>query len=138
MNMHQEHFFVMFIIMCLAGLLSTMNNWVDKLSDIRFSLNHVYMILLMNGYMLLFMGLYYKNLYGFLIGLILVILNFLAIRYQFMINEKQYLLGMIPHHSMAILMSKKLKLQKNNINTLLNNIIKSQEQEIKYMKSKLL
>jgi hypothetical protein len=34
--------------MIIAGSLSTMNVWVDKISDIRFSLNDLYMILLMN------------------------------------------------------------------------------------------
>jgi hypothetical protein len=137
MKNHNEHFYVMFFIMILAGTLSTMNNWVNKLSDIRFSLNDLYMIFLMTGYMLLFMGIYYKNFYGFIIGLLLVILNFLAIRNQFMITEEQYLLGMIPHHSMAILMSKKLMLKNNNINNLLNDIVKNQENEINFMKSKL-
>ena len=37
----------MFFIMIVAGALSTMNVWVDKISDIRFSLNDLYMILLM-------------------------------------------------------------------------------------------
>lgn len=137
MKNHNEHFYVMFFIMILAGSLSTMNNWANNFSDIRFSLNDIYMIFLMTGYMLLFMGIYYKNLYGFIIGLLLVILNFLAIRNQFMISEEQYLLGMIPHHSMAILMSKKLMFKKNNINDLLNDIIDNQEDEINYMKSKL-
>ena len=137
MKIHNEHFYVMFFIMIIAGTLSTMNNWVNNFSDIRFSLNDVYMIFLMTGYMLFFMGIYYKNFYGLIIGLILVIINFLAIRNQFMITEEQYLLGMIPHHSMAILMSKKLMLKKNNINKLLSDIVKNQENEINYMKSKL-
>jgi hypothetical protein len=33
--------------MIVAGALSTMNVWVDKISDIRFSVNDLYMILLM-------------------------------------------------------------------------------------------
>ena len=35
----------MFFIMIVASALSTMNVWVDKISDIRFSLNDLYMIL---------------------------------------------------------------------------------------------
>ena len=34
--------------MIFAGALSTMNVWVDKISDIRFSVNDLYMILLLN------------------------------------------------------------------------------------------
>ena len=35
--------------MILSGLLSTMNVWVDKPDDIRFSINDLYMALLMTG-----------------------------------------------------------------------------------------
>ena len=48
-NTHNNinHYMIMFIIMMLSGLLSTMNVYVDKFSDISFSLNDIYMILLM-------------------------------------------------------------------------------------------
>ena len=35
----------------MSGLLSTMNVWVDKVDDIRFSINDAYMTLLMTGWM---------------------------------------------------------------------------------------
>jgi hypothetical protein len=120
--------------MCLAGILSTMNVWTDKLSDIRLSLNDVYMIMLMNGYMFLFMGIYDGQIYITLIGTILVVLNIYFIRTQFMVSQNQYILGMIPHHSMAIHMSKKLLKKQNNIKPFLENIIDTQEKEIDYMK----
>jgi hypothetical protein len=120
--------------MCLAGILSTMNVWTDKLSDIRLSLNDVYMIMLMNGYMFLFMGVYDGQTYITLIGTILVVLNIYFIRTQFMVSQNQYILGMIPHHSMAIHMSKKLLKKQNNVKTFLENIIDTQEKEIDYMK----
>jgi uncharacterized protein (DUF305 family) len=75
-----------------------------------------------------------------------------------MIDQKQYLLGMIPHHSMAVLMSERL-LEKThttnttntthttntinttqkttNINAFLENIVKNQSKEIEFMKHKL-
>ena len=65
------------------------------------------MALLMCGWMFLFMGIIYKEISVLLIGLILIMINILCIRYQFLITESQYKLGMIPHHSMAIHMSKK-------------------------------
>jgi hypothetical protein len=68
--------------MIIAGLLSTMNVWVDKISDIRLGLNDLYMILLSlktTGWMLFFMEIIYKHLYSFLFGLILVIANFYCI-----------------------------------------------------------
>ena len=124
----------MFFIMIISGLLSTMNVWVDKLDDIRFSINDAYMILLMSGWMFLFMGLIYRETNVFFIGLLLVIVNIWCIRNQFLITETQYKLGMIPHHSMAIHMSKKLLEKNNNISPFLENIIKTQEKEIIILK----
>ena len=120
--------------MIIAGLLSTMNVWVDKYQDIRYSMNDVYMILLMAGWMLFFMGLFNKDLLPSIIGLFIAIINIWCIRNQFLINEAQYKLGMIPHHSMAIHMSKKLLEKKNNIKSFLENIINTQENEINFMK----
>ena len=42
-----NHYTVMFFVMILSGLLSTMNIWVDKIDDIRLSINDFYMSLLM-------------------------------------------------------------------------------------------
>jgi len=128
----------MFVIMIIASLLSTMNVWVSSTSDIRLSLNDLYMALLMTGWMFLFMGVLDKNNFITLFGIILTAGSFYAIRKQLFINQKQYLLGMIPHHSMAILMSKELQKKENNIPKLLNDIITNQENEIKFMKEKLL
>lgn len=116
--------------MILAGLLSTMNVWVDKVEHIQFSFNDLYMILLMTGWMFLFMGLYYKEVLITIIGLLLVISNLIFIRTQFMISEEQYKMGMIPHHSMAIHMSKKLLNKNNSISDFLKNLINTQENEI--------
>jgi uncharacterized protein (DUF305 family) len=46
----------------------------------------------------------------------------------------QYKLGMIPHHSMAVHMSKKILEKKNNITQFVKNIIKTQEDEISFLK----
>ena len=133
-HMQYNHYTIMFFIMVLSGLLTTMNVWVDKLDDIRISLNDVYMVLLMCGWMFLFMGLIYKDANPFIIGLLLVIINIWCIRSQFLITEDQYKLGMIPHHSMAVHMSKKLLEKENTISPFLQHIIKSQEDEILFLK----
>ena len=134
-----NHHIVMFWIMLLSGLLSTMNVWVDKIDDIRFSINDVYMILLMTGWMFLFMGLYYNEMPVLFFGLILVASNVWFIRTQFMVTTEQYMLGMIPHHSMAIYMSKKLNQNQTALpNNFASNIISAQEEEITYMKQYLI
>ena len=129
-----NHYVIMFFIMVLSGLLSTMNVWVDKVDDIRFSINDVYMTLLMSGWMFLFMGLVYQEMRVFFVGLSLIIFNIWCIRSQFLITERQYKLGMIPHHSMAVHISKKLLEKENNISSFVKNIIKTQEDEILILK----
>ena len=130
-----EHYIVMFFIMIVSGLLTTMNVWVDKWDDIRFSINDIYMTLLMTGWMFLFMGLYYKETNIALLGIFIVLINIWFIRTQFMVSTEQYILGMIPHHSMAILMSKKLiQNQSPYIKDFVSNIITLQEKEIEFMK----
>ena len=131
-----NHYTIMFVIMILSGLLSTMNVWVDKLDDIRFSINDVYMSLLMTGWMFLFMGIIYREVSIIFIGFLLVIVNIWCIRTQFLVTETQYKLGMIPHHSMAVHMSKKLleKEKEKTTSPFIQNIIKTQENEIEILK----
>lgn len=129
-----SHFLVMTFIMILSGLLSTMNVWADKLDDVRLSMNDLYMILLMTGWMLLFMGFYYGSPGWSFIGFVVVLACLYGIRTQMFVSERQFLLGMIPHHSMAVLMSKRMREKPNSISKLLNSILQSQENEIRYMK----
>jgi len=131
-----NHYVVMFFIMIISGLLTTMNVFVDKIDDIRLSINDIYMTMLMTGWMFLLMGFWYKEFLIFVIGLILIIINLIFIRTQFMVSTNQYITGMIPHHSMAVHMSKKLieNEEKSHIKDFVNNIINTQEEEIKFMK----
>ena len=129
-------YLIMFFIMILSALLSTMNVWVDKYQDIRFSINDVYMAFLMGGWMLLFMGLLNKDPKIVSLGVLIVVINIGFIRSQFLVTEEQYKLGMIPHHSMAVHMSKKLLERNNNIPDFLKNVITNQESEIHFMKKK--
>ena len=59
------------------------------------------------------------------------------IRTQLFVTEVQFLRGMIPHHSMAVMMSKRLEKKPNSIQHLLDQIIQTQEKEIIIMKSYL-
>lgn len=135
--LHHAHYITMFFIMILAGLLSTMNVWADQLDDLRLSFNDVYMILLMTGWMFLFMGLVDREWTVFGFGVLLTVAMFVCIRTQFGISESQYLMGMIPHHSMAIHMSKRLLEKENTMPSFLQQIIDTQAEEIQWMKGKL-
>jgi hypothetical protein len=138
MNWINEHN-VMFMVICMffAGYASTMNNWIDNWDDFRFSLNDFYMVGLMTGWMLFFMGLFTLRVSKTIFGLIIIIIFFALIRTQTFVNEIQYLKGMIPHHSMAVLMSKKLEKKPNSIQHLLDQIIETQKKEIIIMKQYL-
>lgn len=131
-----NHTLVMAIIMILSSLLSTMNVWTDSVDHIRLSLNDLYMAILMTGWMLFLMGIYYGEITNIAIGSIMAVLSIYLIRTQAFIGERQYLLGMIPHHSMAIHMSKQL-VKKGVKEPMLQSIIEGQSEEIEYMKKKL-
>jgi hypothetical protein len=132
-DMKYNHFVVMFAIMLVSGILSTMNIWVDKYEDIRFTLNDAYMIALMTGWMMLFMGLFYRNITATIFGLIMVLMSIFCIRTQLFITENQYRMGMVPHHSMAVHMSKQMLKKDNSIQSFLNHIIKTQSNEIIFL-----
>ena len=130
---------IMIILMILAGLFATMNIFADKLSDLRWSLNDFYMAIFMVGWMMLFMGAYYRVMMHVWIGIGMIIVGGICIRMQLFITPGQYFTGMIPHHSMAVFMSRKLlenyggEMNKDKIE-LVANIIKTQNNEIEIFK----
>jgi Domain of unknown function (DUF305) len=135
-----NHYVAMFFFMFLAGLLSTMNLWAIQWDDLRWSLNDLYMILVMTGWMFVFMGLHDRKISIIGIGVLMVVIGMALIRTQFGIHTNQYLQGMIPHHSMAVLMSRRL-LEKNEGSNLspemtafLERLTRTQEEEIVWMK----
>ena len=127
---------VMFLIMLVTGALSTMNLAVDSWTDIRWSLNDLYMILTMAGWMLVFMAALNQDWWIMGASLLLVAASIWAIRVQFLISTDQFVLGMIPHHSMAVHMSRQLvaSASPGPLKEFANQIIKNQENEIAFMK----
>ena len=129
----RKHTAMMLLASIFAGFLSTMNIWVYRFTDMRLHLNDVYMVGMMTGAMFLFMGLFSGDMMYIINGAIAVAIFFGLIRTQLFISEKEYMRGMIPHHSMAIMMSKKMMEKPNNIQQLTEGIVKSQFDEIDYM-----
>lgn len=62
------------------------------------------------------------------------VFSFLGVREQLAVGDRQFLRSMIPHHSGAILMCEKAKLQDQEVRDLCDQIIQSQKQEIDQMK----
>ena len=136
-----ESIMVMLIAMALAGLVTGMNSFVNSKSDIRVNMNDFYMGLMMAGVMFLLMGVYYRSKKLIVVGVVITVIIFICIRRQIFIGEKEYLESMIPHHSMAVLMTKRLKekgeIKKQELRELMKNIKNTQEKEIELMKKLL-
>ena len=129
-------------MMFIAGILSSMSIWADNWSDVRISINDIYMSLLMCAWMLLFMAAWNGDYKIAIMGMIGVVVIFYLIRNQTFVSLQRYIRSMIPHHSMAVLMSKRLLEKERSmsipveIKKLAKSIIDSQEREIILMKSK--
>lgn len=127
----------MFLISMLSALLSSMSFWADKWSDVRLSLNDFYMAFLMTGWMFFLEGAWMLH-WSFLVGgAALILVSLVCIRTQAFVDTQQYIRGMIPHHSMAVFMSKKLieKYGHSVLGSLPHEIVKGQESEIVYLKN---
>lgn len=128
----------MIVIMILAGLGSSMYLWADKLSDIRLSINDAYMILLMTAWMCFFMAASDRAWVYSVVSAAAIAALLTCIRMQLFVPLSQFYTGMIPHHSMAVHMSRKALLNNPAMTTedreFLSSIIKTQEREIEWMK----
>lgn len=131
--------YIMFLFSLLAGFLSTMNIFAYRYDDVRFHINDVYMVILMSLWMILFMLLYDNKQKYFYFKFFLILFSIaiivILIRTQTFVSDTQFLKGMIPHHSMAITMSEKIKDKTKNpiVKQLANDIIVSQNKEIQLM-----
>jgi len=139
--MHMMSTLTMILISIVSALLSGMWVWADKWSDIRLSINDFYMAFLMTGWMFLLQGILLRETKYLLMGIVLVVASLIAIRFQILVSQAQYLEGMIPHHSMAIFLSKKQIEKSGNNEKILGglpfSIIQGQDKEIELMKQML-
>ena len=136
-----NHYFFMIGIMILAGLLSSMSIWAYRWIDVRISVNDFYMIGLMTAWMVFFMSLYDQFWIALGLSSIWIVAFYYFIRRQSFISTRQYYRGMIPHHSMAILASKRLLESQPTLAKedweFIENIIRTQEEEIQWMKDRI-
>jgi len=126
------HVVAMFVLM--FAMVNTFANAVPNI-------NFLYMGFMMSAPMLLLemmlMGMMYKdkklNKLVILIGIIVLVVSFLMIRYQTFVGDKGFLQSMIPHHSGAVLMCEKANITDPEIQQLCQGIIEGQQQEIDQM-----
>lgn len=128
----------------MFGLMYSM---INNLDDFYLNLNQFYMTLTMVAAMLvigvIIMWHAYPNSALNLIliasGIIVTTLAFWAIQRQFAVSDRNFLEGMIPHHSAAITMATPLLTKSKNpqVQVLAKHIVDSQQCEIAYMKALL-
>ncbi len=114
-----------------------------ELSHVFFSEMRLYMTILstavMAVVMLIFMLHMLKNKKANIAIILVSILvfgsSFYLMRNQTTIDEVDYMQGMIPHHSIAILTSERADIKDERVRKLADDIIEAQKKEIKEMKN---
>lgn len=91
------------------------------------------MILVMLGYMLRMYPSRAKNLCTAAAGVALLALGVLLVRSQATVDDVDYMEGMIPHHSIAILTSTRARIVDRRVRELADGIIAAQRREIRQM-----
>ena len=115
---------------------------VNNYSDITNNYGKLYMSFIMALYMVFIDIIMHDNQYNkisvnfYLILFVLIGIMIYVYRNQIGINDKQYLEGMIEHHSMAILTSQEIikKSDDYHVLKLAKTIVQQQEDEIKKMR----
>jgi hypothetical protein len=114
---------------------------VFDVSHIHFSEERVYMALTMGGAMGMVMMAWMWGMYadrrwniGIVVGAVLlgVVGTFLS-QSQLLVEDGNYMRGMIPHHSIAILTSERAGIEDVRVRELANEIIEAQRREIAEM-----
>ena len=115
---------------------------VDEADHIYLSMTRLYMTLMMVTamalLMLAMMRMIYKNrklnVIIILSSTAVFILSLIGVRTQSFVGDVQYMKGMIPHHSIAIMTSKNANIKDPEVRKLADGIFAAQEKEIAQMK----
>ena len=137
---------VMFIFSFLIQYFAMPPLMVSSLNDITNNIGKAYLAVIMGLFMVLIevgmhdmqYGVFSTMKYGFIIAFLCVFIY--LYRNQVAIKDKEYVKGMIEHHSMAVFMSEEIlkKTDDYNVAKLAKNIIQNQKDELKEMKELLM
>lgn len=139
---HYIHLVVMTVLMFVAMYI-LMYAMVDRFGNVFSNVNQFYMAGLMTAPMVLIelaiMRAMYENRAAniaiIVVSLLALVGFWVGIRQQVAVMDRQFLRSMIPHHAGAILMCGKAPIQDNEIKSLCQEIIRSQQSEIDQMKA---
>lgn len=124
---------VMFLLMYLHSYQILDHAW--------FSETRLFMTMIMGGGMIVVMLLYMlkmyknttKNIITIAIAFVLLAGGIALVRSQITVSDRDYMEGMIPHHSIAILTSERAQIKDVRVRMLADEIIEAQRREIKEM-----
>lgn len=106
-----------------------------------FSETRFFMTLIMGGAMMVIMLSFMLKMYHdhkmntgiFIGGFLILLLGIFLVRSQITVDDVDYMKGMIPHHSIAILTSERSAIEDPRVRKLADKIIIAQRKEIKEM-----
>ena len=148
MNNNTEHhggkygkFFAMIATSTVAMFFLMYTHSYQVIDHFYFSETRLFMTLIMAGSMMMIMLLFMLNMYqnkGMNIaiiglGILLIAGGIGLVRSQVTVTGTDYMEGMIPHHSIAILTSERAQIEDVRVRKLANEIIKAQRKEIMEM-----
>lgn len=134
-------FFAMIATSMMAMFLLMYTHSYQIIDHFWFSETRLFMTIIMGGAMIIIMLLYMLHMYKnkklnmviFGLGALMIIGAIWLVRSQVTVTDTDYMEGMIPHHSIAILTSDRAKIKDIRVQKLAEKIIKAQRKEIMEM-----
>lgn len=135
--------FALNLALSLIPMYLAMFTMIDGWGDFRNNVNMLYMALTMLAPMGMIMLATMGSMYGnkalnlaIYAGLaVLFLASLFATRWQALVDDKQFIDSMIPHHSGAILMCREARLTDPELGQLCGEIVKAQRAEIRQMEA---
>ncbi len=134
-------FFAMIATSMVAMFFLMYTHSYQVLDHFWFSETRLFMTVIMGGSMFLIMLLFMLNMYKkrnanvaiILLGIVFIAGGIGLVRSQVTVTGVDYMEGMIPHHSIAILTSERAQIKDIRVRELADEIIKAQRREIMEM-----
>ena len=123
------------LLMFIAGFSASligMNLCINKLEHMKFTLNDIYIAILVNFFMFFIYGLFVGNLFLIFIGIFISLCFFLLIRKQVFISKDECIKSIIPHQSTTIFFSEKILEQDltDNEKEIIKKVIDNQNKDM--------
>lgn len=142
-NNHSSYlkFFAMITTSMVAMFLLMYTHSYQVIDHLWFSETRLFMTLIMGGAMIIIMFLFMLKMYKkrraniaiIALGVALIGSGIGLVRSQITVSDTDYMEGMIPHHSIAILTSERAQIKDVRVRELADKIIKAQRREIMEM-----